>query len=185
VRRAETERFAVRSLHDDLFAAVRFDVGWKASAEEGLPPAALGVEPGVRWAFARLRDWPVMKALNLAGMHHFLGFRAASLPCRLAPHVGVLTTSLAPEPGSLVVGRALERVWLEAARRGLAFQPLAGAALLALPGYEAVRPATGQRLRQQWGSLTAETPLMVFRMGRATPPAVRSGRPPWERFATA
>lgn len=180
--RAEAERFGVRSLHDDLFSAVRFDVGWNKSATEGLPPAALGVEPGMRWAFAQLRHWPVMNALRSIGLHRVLGFRAASLPCRLAPHRGVLTTTLSLEQGAVAVGRAMQRIWLEAARRGLAFQPLAGAALLALPGYEAVRPATGERLRRGWKALTAETPLMVFRMGYARAGDLRAGRKSWESF---
>ncbi len=41
VRLAEAERFKVRSLHDDLFSAVRFELGWKVSADKGLPPKGL------------------------------------------------------------------------------------------------------------------------------------------------
>lgn len=176
VAMAEAERFNTRALHEDLFSSVRFDVGWRASAHEGLPPAALGVEPGVRWAFAQLRRWPVMNALRHIGVHHLLGFRAGYLPCRLAPHLGVLTTSLPMDQGAVAVGRALQRVWLEAERRGLAFQPLAGAALLALPQYADVPAETGASLRQGWKELTDETPAMVFRLGRAKRPSIRTGR---------
>lgn len=182
VRIAETERFAVKSLHEDLFSAVRFEIGWHTSAQEGLPPGALGVEAGMRWAFAQLRRWPVMNALRRIGLHHVLGLRAASLPCRLSPHCGVLTTRLSPEQAAAEVGRAMQRIWLAAERRGLAFQPLAGAALLALTEYEAVRKGTGDRLRAGWKRLTDETPFMVFRMGRASAPAVRTGRPPVRSF---
>lgn len=178
VLRAEAERFRVRSLHDDLFSAVRFDVGWHASAPEGLPPAALGVEPGLRWAFSQLRRWTLMRALGALGLHWGLGFRAAYLPCRLAPHLGVLATRLPPEDGGIRVGRALQRLWLHAESQKLAFQPLAGAALLALHGYQDVRPRTADWLRAGWSRLTADTPLMVFRMGHAPPPAVRAGRLP-------
>jgi hypothetical protein len=179
---AETERFRVRALHRDLFSAVRFDVGWHASASEGLPPGALGVEAGMRWAFAQLRRWPLMKMLCAAGLHHVLGFRAAYLPCRLAPHRAVITTSLPMLEGAISVGRAMQRLWLLAERRGLAFQPLAGGALLALPGYDAVTTTTGERLRRDWASLTGETPLMIFRMGYAKPPQIRAGRPPLESY---
>ena len=126
MRIAETERFNTRALHEELFSSVRFDVGWHASAEEGLPPAALGVEPGVRWAFTQLRHWPLMNALRHLGFHHPLGFRAAYLPGRFAPHRGVLTTSLPIERGALAVGVALQRIWLEAERRGLRSSPLPG-----------------------------------------------------------
>ncbi len=173
---AEAERFNTRELHEDLFSAVRWDAGWHASADEGLPPGALNVEPGARWAFAQLRRWPLMNMLRRLGVHRALGFRAGYLPCRLAPHRGVLTTSLPVQQGAASVGMAMERLWLEAESRQLAFQPFAGAALLALPEYEEVPEKTGKRLREGWQRLTNETPLMVFRMGRAKKPAVRTGR---------
>jgi hypothetical protein len=176
IRIAETERFNTRALHEDLFSSVRFDVGWQTSAAEGLPPSALGVEQGFRWAFAQLRRWPLMNALRRIGFHHALGFRAGYLPCRFAPYRGVLTTSLPIERGAISVGVALQRIWLEGERRGLAFQPFAGAALLALPKYNDVPVATGERLRQGWSALTDETPVMVFRLGHAARPAIRTGR---------
>lgn len=178
VRIAESERFNTRAMHRDLFSSVRFDVGWRAAADDGLPPGALGVEPGMRWAFSQLRHWPVMNALRHIGFHHALGFRAADLPCRFAPHCGALTTSLPLEAGALTVGRALQRIWLRAESLGLAFQPLAGAALLALPGYTDVPARTRERLQRGWKELTPEIPLIVFRLGRAPRPALRTGRPP-------
>lgn len=181
---AETERFRTRSLHADLFAAVRFDVGWDASATEGLPPGALAVEPGARWAFSQLKYWPLMNLLSYLGVHHALGFRSAYLPCRLAPHCGVITTRLpVGQGGAVSVGQALERIWLWAEGRKLAFQPLAGAALLALPGYDGVPEVTGRHLRDGWKRLTpGELPLMVFRMGRARSIGLRSGRPALSSF---
>ena len=177
VRMAETERFKVESLHRDLFSGIRFDVGWHESAEVGLPPGALGVEPGARWLFAQLRRWPLMKALSYVGVHHALGVRAGDLPCRLAPHVAVLATSLCPELGALAVGRALERVWLEAETRGLALQPFAGPGLLARLEYADVPAETGRRLRERWKGVVQDTPVMMFRLGRAPRPRVRAGRP--------
>ena len=182
LRIAEAERFNTRALHEELFAAVRFDAGWRAGVEEGLPPGALGVEPGLRWAFAQLRRWPVMNLLRRVGVHHGLGFRAAALPCRLAPHCGVLTVTAPLERSAMAAGVALQRLWLEAESRGLAFQPFAAPALLALREYRDVPPATGERLRQGWRELTPATPIMVFRMGRAPRPPVRAGRPPLERW---
>jgi hypothetical protein len=177
LRVAETERFNTQSLHHELFSSIRFDVGWHASAEEGLPPGALGVEPGARWIFRQLARWPVMNRLRRIGVHHALGFRAAYLPCRLAPHRGVLATQLPVERGAPRVGMALQRIWLHAESRGLAFQPFAGPALLALAEYVEVPARTKDRLRQGWRELSPHTPLMVFRMGRAERSGVCSGRP--------
>ena len=182
LRVAEAERFNTRSMHHDLFSAIRFDVGWHASAEEGLPAGVLGVEPGARWAFRQLARWPVMNVLRRIGFHRALGFRAADLPCRFAPHRGVLATPWPVERGAISVGIALERLWLEAESCGLAFQPFAGPALLALPGYGDVPSAIGTCLREGWSELTAGTPLMVFRLGWAARPKLRTQRPPFERY---
>jgi hypothetical protein len=178
IRKAETERFQNPKLHADLFGSIRFDVGWSATTDEGLPPAALGVEPGLKWMFSQLRHWSVMRVLNWVGGSHALGFRAAHLPCKLAPHLGVLVAHVPLEEGAFRAGCALERVWLKATADGLAFQPLAAAALLALPGYREVSSEVGDQLRAGWRTLTDATPLMVFRMGRARPPKVRTSRRP-------
>lgn len=177
LRIAEAERFNTRSLHQELFSAVRFDVGWQKTVEEGLAPCALSVEPGMRWAFRQFGRWPVMNLLRALGFHHVLGFRAAYLPCRLAPHCAVLATTLPVERGALAVGMALERIWLRAASSGLALQPFAAPALLALPGYVDVPPITRDRLGDGWRGLLTDTPVVVFRMGFAKSTEGRSGRP--------
>jgi len=179
---AERERFERYPLHRELFSSIRFDVGWKASAQFGLPPGALAVEPGARLMFQGLRHWPVMNALRRVGLSRLLAFRAASLPARLAPHRGVLTTRLPLESGAARVGMALQRVWLEAETRGLALQPFAGAPLLALPGYDDVSSDTRTLLQRGWRHLTDELPLMVFRLGRAKRVRVFAGRPAGEAF---
>jgi hypothetical protein len=94
----------------------------------------------------------------------------------------VLTTSLPIEWGALSVGIALQRVWLEAERRALAFQPFAAPALLALSQYEDVPAKTANALRLEWGKLTEETPLMVFRLGHAPRPMVRAKRQPVQHY---
>jgi hypothetical protein len=176
---AETERFRCEPMHADLFSSVRFDVGWRATASDGLPPGALAIEPPMRPLFKALRSWRVMRALNLVGTHRFIGLRGAYLPCRTAPHLCALTTTLDLDRGAVAVGRALERVWLRATAFGAAFQPFAGAALLALEGYRDVEVTTRQRLKARWARLCGDaTPLMVFRMGRSVPPPVRTSRPP-------
>jgi len=182
VQIAEAERFSSRALHADLFSAIRFDVGWTASADVGLPPGALAVEPGARAAFGLLRHWPLMNCLKRLGLHHALAFRAAYLPCRVSPNLCILSTTLAIADGAPAVGRALERIWLEVERRGWAFQPFAGPALLALAEYHEVSAETGAALREGWKGLVEGLPLMVFRFGRAPAPTVRTTREPPERY---
>lgn len=179
IRLAETERFRCEELHQELFSSVRFDVGWSGVAEQGLSPGSLEVEWPLRGAFRQLGRWSVMHALSRLGAHYLLGLRAADALCRFAPHVGAIATNLSLNPGALAVGRAFERVWLQATVLGMALQPFAASTLMALEEYEDIRPAIRQKLAQGWAQVAPGwKPLIVFRLGRSSPASVRSGRQP-------
>lgn len=170
MRRAETERFRNPLLHEELFAAIRFDLGWHASCQEGLPPGALGVEAPLRPFFALLRHWPVMAAAKLVGAHHVLGWRACDLPCRFAPHVGLLAVEKVDNHSVILAGRAFQRIWLAATQLGRVIQPMPASALYALEGAQTEGVDEGLRhaLREGWQALIpGKIPLMLFRMGRA------------------
>lgn len=174
---AESERFRLKPLHAELFASIRFDVGWTKAVEQGLPPGALEVDPPVRWAFRALRYWPLMRILNVVGMHRAIALRAAYMPCRLAPHLCALATYLPFDDGCLAVGRSLERIWLRASASGFAVQPFAAPGLLALEGYQDVTAPVRKKLVDGWRAVTQDVkPLIVFRMGRAKAPSVRALR---------
>lgn len=188
IRIAETERFRRPALHAELFAAVRFELGWSASTEEGLPPGALEVEPPMRLPFAALRRWSLMRAASAAGVHHVLGLRAAWLPCRLAPHLALVCCDVDDESLRAVhAGRALQRAWLCATAAGLAFQPMAAATALVRQqaGSAWSSAATQSRLQGCLDQLTggqAGHAEMLFRIGHAQPPTVVTSRPSLERF---
>jgi len=189
IRIAETERFRRKKLHRELFSGVRFDIGWHRSSDEGLPPATLAIEAPLRLPFAALRHWPLMRVLGWFGLHHGLGLRSGYLPCATAPHLGVVAVARGADlrRDALAAGQALQRVWLAAAAEGLAFQPMASAVALSLQhaGGGWVSPRAQRELR----ALLPETvrdgalqPWMFFRLGRAVPPAVVTGRAPLERY---
>ena len=179
VARAESARFADEALHRELFDAIRFDVGWRDTCDEGLPPGALEVEPFLRKPFAMLRHWRVMRRLNAVGVHRLLGIRAGYLPCRLCHHLCGITVAGDPELAAPVAGRVLQRFWLEATRLGLALQPLAAAAVLAW-GPE---PALAMTVRKEWAGITPGlTPLLLFRLGRAGAPSAVTSRPSAETY---
>ncbi|MDI4631720.1 hypothetical protein J7U46_01520 [Pelomonas sp. V22] len=183
LRAAETERFANPALHQELFEAVRFDLGWSQGATEGLAPASLGVAPWERPGFSSSRHWGLQKFLNLIGMHKMLGARAADLPCRLAPHVCSIAATGSVEQGAFSAGRALLRVWAAANANGLAVSVYAAAPLYALVGATDVRADLQQRLQAGWRELSpGATPFMVLRLGHAAAPKVRNGRPPAASF---
>lgn len=189
LRIAEAERFSQWRLHNELFESIRFDLGWQKSAAHGLPPAALEVEAPMRIPFALLRHRGVARGAAALGVPWVLAWRAAGLPCALAPHLAVLSTPRDERRGApqvaLAAGRALQRAWLSAAHRGVSLQPFAacGALLRQVPGDGWVRPRTQQRLRRSvdalWRrlGLDAAHDLQIFlRIGKSAPPTVRTGR---------
>lgn len=172
MRLAEGERFRNRVLHEELFEAIRFDVGWRESCNEGLPPGALGIEPFLRPAFALLRHWRIMRLVNLIGGYRMLGWRAADLPCRFAPHLAMISVRQFDDKAAFCAGQAFQRVWLIATQLGLVLQPLPASILYALEGtrHEGVPEGLQHRLRQGWHALLpTRSPLILFRMGRANP----------------
>ena len=183
---AESERFLRQQLHHDIYSSIRFDTSWTDSTEWSLPPGALEIEMPMRPFFKALRHWPLMRWLNWLGVHRLVGLRAGWLPAWQAPALGVLVTSLPLTPGAVAVGRALERLWLRCSLLELAFQPLAASAVLMQTSCSE-GGASGQlraTLAQGWqGIAPGSLPLMVFRLGRAARPSVRSGRRPVADYA--
>ena len=182
MRRAETERFHNRILHQELFSAIRFDRGWNATCPEGLPPGALAVEPPMRPLFALLRHWPVMRLANLLGAHYMLGLRACDLPCRLAPHLGLLAVKNADNQSVFDTGRSFQRLWLALTTQGRVLQPMPASALYALGGNsrsEGISTELQNMLRQGWDyHLKDGIPLIIFRIGFADSLPVVAARHP-------
>ncbi|HNP26778.1 MAG TPA: hypothetical protein PKM20_08560 [Nitrosomonas sp.] len=180
MRIAETERFHNHLLHSELFAAVRFDVGWHSTCAEGLPPGALGVEAPMRFLFSSLRHWSVMRMANLLGTHHMLGFRACYLPCSLAPHLGLLAVESIDTQSVLNAGRAFQRLWLAVTSQDRVLQPMPASALYALDGAcdEGIPGSLQNELAENWKAILASgmTPLMLFRIGKAQPSPINTGR---------
>ena len=182
IRRAESERFRNEELHRDLFGSIRFDVGWRASAAEGLPAGALELPVFERPAFRALRHWPVQRAANLIGMHRFIGLRAADLPCRLAPHVCAVVARGGDDAAAIDAGQLLQRLWLRATLMGLSLQVFAASPLYALDGSTAINDDLRETLASGWRKLCPTgRPFVVFRMGHAKPPSVCAGRPDADR----
>jgi hypothetical protein len=190
LRIAETERFRRRALHQELFGAVRFDIGWQRSADDGLPPAALQIERPMRGMFSLLRHWPLMRVANTLGAHHLLGLRAAYLPCALAPHLGLILAGAPSEAlAAVLAGRSFQRLWLAATAAGLALQPMAAATALvrqaAGAGWVGAAPkAELARLLQRLGPDAALQPFLFFRLGHAPAPTAVSTRRPLARYIT-
>ncbi len=178
VRWAETERFRNPILHAEMFGSVRFDAGWTATTTEGVPKGALELPPLERPMFTMMRHWPVQRVINLVGMHHFIGWRGAALPCQLAPHLCTITGPDSSPASAVSAGRLLQRVWLGAENLGLAFQMFAASAVYAFEGAYPLPQDLRRRLEAGWALLSPNArPYLVFRLGNADRASVRSGRP--------
>jgi hypothetical protein len=177
--RAESERFLRKTLHEEIFSSIRFDLPWTASADFALPPGALEIETPMRPFFKLLRHWQLMKPLTLFGIHHLIGLRAGWLPAWQAPSLFVISTKLDPQQGAIELGAAFQRVWLKATSLGLALQPLAASVILPLQTDQDMGASASLRreLQASWQVIVPDShPLMVFRIGRARPPSVRAAR---------
>lgn len=183
--RAESERFLRRKLHEELFSSIRFDLSWRETATFALPPGALEIELPMRPLFKLLRHWALMRPLSWLGVHHLVGLRAGWLPCWQAPALGLLATSLQGDAGAIAVGTALERLWLRSTLMKFAFQPLAASAVLPLQSPRDAGASDQLRagLTAGWQAIAPGLlPLMVFRMGHADQPAVRTSRLPIQDY---
>jgi hypothetical protein len=178
---AESLRFSSRILHEELFRAARFDVGWHQTACEGLPPGALAIEPPFRPVFKALKSWPLMHAFNRLGAAPMLGLRAAYLPVATSPLLFLLVAQSPQRQHIVAAGRLLERFWLTATAAGLAVQPYAAVGAVA-HGAAALEPRWLPRrdaLRARLDELCGDGQGLLFlRVGvsRAKPTAMRSGR---------
>ena len=186
---SEALRFADRTLHEELFRAVRFDVGWHRTCEEGLPPGALGIERPLRPFFKALRNWALMRVLNMFGAASVLGVRAALLPVVTSPMLFVLQAESLERKHVVSAGRMLERFWLNAEAEGLSVQPFAAVGAVIYGGAcldkRLEKRRTELRARSE-ALFEAGSPLIFLRVGVSRVPEsslLRSGRRGTNDFA--
>ena len=180
---AEAQRFSSEPLHKELFGSIRWDVGWSNSAPEGIPPAATELPALERQFFALLRHWSLARGFSLIGGHWLVAFRAVSLPLLLAPNICVITTKRHDMFGFIAAGRTMQRVWLYATIKGFSVQPYAAPPLYAHVRFPGLSTAIQSRLRAKWSELVGDPlPVMLLRIGSASPPSVRSQRLPIENY---
>ena len=178
IRRAETERFRVRSLHQELFESIRFDVNWSTSTTTGIPPGALGLPWIERLGFPVFRHWPVQRVANLFQAHRLLGWRAADLPCRLSPHLGVISIKRGGPYAAARAGQALQTVWLRATVYRMAFQVFAASPLYGMEDLVLTGASLQRSLQLGWSELCdGDKAFVAFRLGHAPDPIVKAGRP--------
>lgn len=118
--KAESLRFQIKHVHEELFKTVRFND--KEGAQEGMDLRSLNIEPFARPIFKLASNWPTMAWLNKLGMSYVFGYRSTVLPTKLSPTLLLISPKENSRQGAISLGRTLERCWLSATAMGLSVQ---------------------------------------------------------------
>ncbi len=121
--------FEHKDIHAFLFNQIRWSQKEVTESCDGMPLASLGIDAVERHIFPIFRFWPIVNALNGIGFSRIIGFKGG-LNCKSASALGVIKVDGRVPESFVAGGRAFERVWLEATRQKLAFQPVVGLPLL-------------------------------------------------------
>jgi hypothetical protein len=167
-RQATANQFADDAVQGELWRWLRLDPRSPAYTRDGLTADCLNLR-GASLAVARLTMPPArMRLLARVGLHRLLALDTQLL-VRQSTTICLLTVPATDRATLVNAGRALLRLWLQAARAGLTTHPVS--ALLDCPATVAPTLAIVGCDPQD------EHPANIFRLG-ATPPAPRAPRLP-------
>lgn len=182
-------RYLCDPLHQEMFGELRWSPAEARERRDGLDVATLALGPDAR-TMLRLAARPdVARLLRARDGGSALRGGAARTLIESASAVGVLSMACDTSADWLQAGRAMQRVWLEATRLGLGFQPVGTLIymlhMLDAPAGAVFRPherstllAQKQRMDEVFPRSSQRVPVMMFRLARAPMPAVRSLRRP-------
>ncbi|BCB75632.1 hypothetical protein GCM10022251_27590 [Phytohabitans flavus] len=189
---ADAVRMRHRAMFDDMVQEIRWTEREARAQRDGLDLRSLDLPAATRALLPVLRRLPWVRLLLPSAR---LGDTARTLVLGCS-HVCCLSTTAEPTPDAMVAaGRAVQRLWLEATRAGVAVHPWTVSTLELLrlevfagAGFTAAERAAvarmGGELRAAFGLPAQARPIFVFRLSTAPPPAVRALRQPWETFTT-
>jgi hypothetical protein len=179
--------FEVRQLHDQFFEAIRWSRAEAEASKDGLLIDTLELGP-MRPGFRAMRSWGLVRMANLLGSSRLAPGHSYRTFLRSGAF-GFLQMRSAGPQAYVDGGRALERIWLTATARGLAFQPMAGMLYLLWSMREAAgapwvedRRALLERAAAELGAElpldAGQTTIMLFRIGVGPDPSATSLRRP-------
>jgi hypothetical protein len=179
--------FENRDLHSFLFDHIRWNDKEAEVERDGMDIRTLELAPPDAIAFKLFKNFGLVRFFNNFGVSRIIGANARKLAMSAAA-LGIITMPGTDAVNHVICGRAMERVWLESAKQGLAFQLMTGITCLmgrvaagdpgtlSLAQETMVRDGRSQ-LAELLGS-QSEVPMIIFRVGKADPPTARSVRLP-------
>ena len=179
-------RFEYEPFHNEIFRQLRFSAEEAEQTRDGLDLRTLEMPPGAGVLLRMLKPWSRMKWIHRLGLGGLLTLPSVLAVLRSGA-IGVLSLPSPSATAFLRGGQAFQRLWLAAQAEQLALQPLGSPAIF----FAHVEQLQGQRLCQRhtarvrqliqrFGSLIPSignrTVLILFRLGHAARPGVRSLR---------
>lgn len=183
-------RFQYEDFHNELFRMLRFSAEEAERTKDGLDLRTLELPPGFSVAVKFLRPWSRMKWLHRLKLTGMLAAPSA-MAVRNSGALGIMSVSQPDTDTFLEAGRGLQRVWLAADSEQLAFQPLGSPPIffgnVQILGGQRLSGHHVKRIQESLAAFHDRVPtvrgrvlFMVFRLGIAARPQVRSLRRPAE-----
>ena len=187
--------FENRHLHRFLFDHIRWTRQEVEECRDGLDLRAFELGAMDRFAFKWMKSWSTVSTLNKFGLLSKKIVKQAQQLCDSSAAIGMVTSAGNSDHDFLAGGMAMQRLWLEGARLGLAMHPMAGIALLInrlrCGATDDLSPDHIKTVKEVWTALEdcfhfgEETIVMLFRIGSAEAPSVTSLRYPLQKVIKA
>jgi hypothetical protein len=186
VSRADRLLFENPLVHGHFFSTLRWNQAEIEQTRDGLPIASLELGRVGSLAFRILKNWTIVKCLNRFGLSKAVANHSTVLMKRCSA-AGLITAPDISPFSFLEVGHSFQRVWLNATKENLAFQPMTALIFLQLRSrledYNGM--TTEQRividglrrdLDEFLGISKGRVPAMLFRLGYGAPPSGKTLR---------
>lgn len=146
-------KFSHEPTHRELYHYLRFTAKETAAKRDGLPLEQFNIPPWLA-RFGKIgMNWQVVRWMNMLGYHRVLSSMQEKNLVNSAPAVCMLRSKDGERASFLQGGRVLQRLWLAAAKYGLAVQPHSAVADLTYArqgGYDASISAGWQQRIDQF-----------------------------------
>ena len=172
------------SITESFFSGMVWTTREERRRKSGLFVRSLEFNP-VQMGVFRLASNPhIMRVFRKIGLPQFIAHQDAKLYATGSAAGGILVPDDSKE-SYLMAGRALERVWLTTTAEGLAFQPLVGTCFVAYKSEVGKVVLSDPHARDMHKTFIemkrllraeGEIPALLFRIGFAPVPSVRSSR---------
>lgn len=182
-------RFQHQPFHEELFRQLRFKPSEVEATADGLDVRTLELPPGLSSVLPLLRNWKAMRTIIGLNLLPLLTMPSAASVRKSGAIAVVSVPSEAVEPPAdpakifFTGGRAIERLWLAAAAKGLSMHPLGSISIFLLqespkPDFEPTIEKARSEVQQLIPTLKGRAIQLALRVGYSAPPGRRSLRRP-------